>query len=258
MTWLDCHDLETTLASLAEALAISDDELRAALIAYDESRFADNSQDPYLRMPRELLASLDRDIAVVRLDGTFYFHGSRVVDPDALGREGILPLDQMIERIWPMLYEFVRDERSPDEWAIFRRGVEQKTGGHDCDLYRLKTGDHIHFGPHALLVREIFFDPNATRSHDYLGCPEIVQDIARCYESVYGVDLESRFCAGSVPVIVKFRSTDVWEGSLPAALWYTCSMLRDGELTSNANGGFQGAGRAVPPKDVVAVEVVGH
>lgn len=57
-------------------------------------------------------------------------------------------------------------------------------------------------------------------------------------------------------MIVRFRSTDVWEGALPTALWYVFAKLRDDELTSNANGGFDGHGRAVPPEDVVAVEVV--
>ncbi len=49
-----------------------------------------------------------------------------------------------------------------------------------------------------MLVRETLLDPSATNSHDYLGCPEIVQDIARCYQSAYGVDLETRFLPARV------------------------------------------------------------
>lgn len=254
--WLDCYDLETALASLGELLSVEVNELRAALFAYDHSRFSNYSEDPYRRMPRELLETLGRDVNALTVDGAFYFHGTRSLDPDDFYRHGVLPLDQMVERIWSTLYELVRDGCTEDEWADFRRAVESDAGGHDGFLYRLKAGDRVHFGPYALLVREIFFDPSATGSHDYLGCPEIVQDIARCYRSACGFDLETRFCESSQAVIVRFRSTDVWEGALPTALWYVFAKLRDDELTSNANGGFDGHGRAVPPEDVVAVEVV--
>jgi len=253
---LDCQDDQTALASLAEALAVDVEELRASVLAYDESRFADSSEDPYVRLPRELLEGLGRDAETISLDSAFYFHGTRVPDPDSFYRDGILPLDDVIGRVWAALFELVRDERSTEDWAEFRGEVERDAGGHDGFLYRLKTGDRLHFGPYGVLVRETLLGPSATSSHDYLGCPEIVQDIARCYQSAYGVDLEARFCAASRPVIVKFQSTDVWAGALPTALWFVFAKLRHDELTLNARGGFDGEGRAVPPEDVVDVETV--
>jgi hypothetical protein len=254
---LDCQDVGTALASLAAALAVDVDELRASLLAYDESRFADFSEDPYVRLPRELLEGLGRDAETVSFDRAFYFHGTRATDPDSFYRDGILPLDAVIERLWAELFELVRDERSMEEWDAFRGGVERDAGGHDGFLYRLKTGDRrLHFGPYGVLVRETLLDPSATNSYDYLGCPEIIQDIARCYESAYEVDLEARFCAVSRPVIVKFRSTDVWAGALPTATWFVFAKLRHDELTLHARGGFDGEGRAVPPGDVVEVETL--
>jgi hypothetical protein len=253
---LDCQDVETALASLAEALAVDVEELRASLRAYDESRFADSSEDPYARLPRVLLEGLGRDPDTVSFDSAFYFHGTRVTDPESLYRDGILPLDDVIDRLWAALFELVRDERSTEEWAEFRGDVERVAGGHDGFLYRLKSGDRLHFGPYGVLVRETLLDPSATSSHDYLGCPEIVQDIARCYQSVHDVDLEALFCAASRPVIVKFQSTDVWAGALPTAIWFVFAKLRRDELTLNARGGFDGEGRAVPPEDVVDVETV--
>jgi len=253
---LDCKDVDTALASLAEGLAVDVEELRASLLAYDESCLADSSEDPYVRLPRELLDGLGRGAETVSFDSAFYFHGTRVTDPDSFYRDGILPLDDVIERLWAGLFELVRDERSTEEWAAFRRDVERDAGGHDGFLYRLKTGDRLHFGPYGVLVRETLLDPSATSSHDYLGCPEIVQDIARCYQSVHDVDLEARFCAASRPIIVKFQSSDVWAGALPTALWFVYAKLRHDELTLNARGGFDGEGRAVPPEDVVDVKVV--
>jgi hypothetical protein len=123
-----------------------------------------------VRLPRELLEGLGRDAETVSFDSAFYFHGTRVTDPDSFYRNGILPLDDVIERLWAALFELVRDERSTEEWAAFRGDVERDAEGHDGLLYRLKTGDRLHFGPYGLLVRETLRDPSATSSHDYLGC----------------------------------------------------------------------------------------
>ena len=257
MTFLDCRDLETALGSLSEALQLDAHEFRATLLDFDDSRLVDSEhEDTCMQMPRELLARLGRDVNAVKIDGVFYFHGTRTIAPESFRCDGILPLDQMVERIWSTLYELVRDECSRSEWTDFRRAVETDAGGHGGYLYRLKARDRLHFGPYALLVREIFFDPTATGSHDYLGCPEIVQDIASCYRHARGVNLERRFCEASQPAIVKFQSADVWQGSLPTALWYVYTKLRNDELTSTANGGFDGHGNAVPPQDVIAVEVI--
>ena len=137
------------------------------------------------------------------------------------------------------LRELAGDEITDEEWADFRNSVEAGAGGHDGVLYRLKTGGRIHFGPFGLIMRETFFDPYATGSHDYLGCPEIVQDISRCYTSARGGDLERRFCEAAKGCIVKFRSANCRPGDVKAALWYAYTKLRDGEISSNANYAFQ-------------------
>jgi hypothetical protein len=105
-------------------------------------------------------------------------------------------------------------------------------------------------------VRETFFQPRSTGSHDYLSCPEIVQDIARCFSSAHGINLERRFCDAAKPCIVKFRSTQLRPGAINAALWYAYTKLRDGEVRSNSNYSFDGDGEAVPAPDVVEVEIV--
>jgi hypothetical protein len=78
----------------------------------------------------------------------------------------------------------------------------------------------------------------------------------RCFQSAYGIDLEARFCAAMRPVIVKSKSRDVWPGALAAALWYVFAKLRDGRLTANASGDFNGDGKPVPPGDIVCIDVV--
>jgi hypothetical protein len=61
----------------------------------------------------------------------------------------------------------------------------------------------------AWLRSECLLDPEATLSHDYLGCPEIVQDTAGCYASTFTVDLERYFCDATVACIVRVRARKV-------------------------------------------------
>lgn len=261
MTWLDCTNLDTTLTSVAAILGTNMAKLREAILAYEASRFEDRSEDPsedpYARMPSEVVTALGSDVEAVEFDGAHYFHGTRVFEPDAILRSGLLPLNQMVEPIWAVLFELVQDVCDPVDWQVFRADLEAGGGGHDGWLYRTKTRDTASsFGPFAVLVRHVLFKSDAVGNHDYLGCPEIVQDIARVFRSSFGVDLEERFREASKPVIVTFRSSSAWTGSLRAALWYVFDMLRDAEVTSNANECFDGGGCPVAPDEIVSVEVV--
>jgi hypothetical protein len=256
--WLDCHSLGSALASLADAIGTTPAELEQALQGYDEGQLEDTTEDPWERMPREVLERLGIDIETVveRFDGAYYFHGTRAIDPEAFRQRGILPLDQMVDELWATLREFAGDEITNEKWAEFRRSVEAGAGVHDGFLYRLKTGGRIHFGPFGLVVRETFFEPGSTRSHDCLGCPEIVEDIAACFASAHEINLERHFCDAAKPCIVMFRSATCRPGDVKAALWYAYTKLRGGEISSNSNYSYDGEGKAVAAEDVVNVEIV--
>jgi hypothetical protein len=257
LNWLDCTSMTTTLTSIATVAGVETLQLQRAIDDFDESRFDDRSEDAYVRMPREVLSTLGCDLDSVHIDGALYFHGTRVLDPEAIRREGLLPLDRMIEQIWEMLFGLTRDVCDQAEWSAFRADIEKGGGDHDGWLYRTKTRRTASsFGPFAVLVRDTLLHSDDVGNHDYLDCPEIVQDIARAFYRSFGVDVESRFRATSHAVIVTIRSTAVWVGSLRAALWYAFDMLRDQAITSNANEGFDSHGQVVSPADVIGLEVV--
>jgi len=48
----------------------------------------------------------------------------------------------------------------------------------------------------------MFFDPSATGWHDWLDCPEIVEDIARCYAGAGGGVLLARFHSATTACLV--------------------------------------------------------
>ena len=256
MIYLDCHDLETTLASIAAAVGTRVDRLAQALRDYDESRYESALEEPFTQMPREVLEQFGVAVDNIHFEGTCYFHGTRVLDPQGFRIYGIRPLNQVLEQIWVMLYDLVREERSKAQWAQFRATVEAGGCGHFSQLYRQKTSERPHLGPLGELVREIFFNPKAIGVHDYLSCPEIVQDIATCYRDVYGVDLERRFVDATSPCIVKFRSAEVRGGAIRAAVWYAFAKLRSNNLSRHSLSAFDGNGVGVPPDAIVDVGVV--
>lgn len=260
MTLLDCHNLDTATTSLSAAVGTDSAALKRRLRDYDEGRLEDHSEDPAVRMPREILDSFRASPDGLDLAGVCCFHGTRVLDTGAFRRRGIMSLAQMLDEIWLTLFGLVHDECSPDRWARFRREVEDEDA---CDddggfQYRSKTAEPdpgVFGGPDALFVRECLLRPNDEGLHDYLQCPEIVQDIARCFQSLHGIDLESRFREASVPCIVKFRIAEVSSAAVENALWYAFTMLKEGTL-ANACGGPDLGGRPVPPEDVLDVELI--
>ena len=256
MAWLDCFDLTTATTALAKALAVEESELCDAFVAYDEDVFADMSQDPRVRMPREICEGLGRDIAAVAFDGSVYFHGTRVLDPSCFRQAGILPFGALLEPIWQMLFDLTSDQCTPAEWKKFRQWVEEGGGDHDGGLYRHKSRDTMFHGPYGILVREMFFRRGEVNISNFLECPEIVQDISRCFQSYLGVDLETRFNEASTPVVVSFRGPYTGVGSVVAAFWYVYNQVRDGSMSNNSDCCFDGGGEPVPADQILSVEVL--
>ena len=257
--WLDCRDVDSSVASLAGAIGITPAELEEALLEHDEFKFATpGEEDPRVAAPREFLALFDVDIEIVAegFDGAVYFHGTRAFAPTVFHQRGILPLDQIVEELWTRLRGLAGDDVSDDEWTSFRSSVvDGDAGDHDGHLYRSKTGSRLHFGPNALLVREIHLR-RLTGTHDYSAAPRSCRTslaasvpLTRSTSSSGSAMRPRRAsCASGVRRFGRARS-------LPRS-GYLDSMLRDGEIDTNAAWSFDGDGVPVSADDVVDVETL--
>jgi hypothetical protein len=247
---LDCEDEASALRSLSAAIGATESAVRHALNVYGEL----SGNEPPHSMPDDVLSGFgtERERVAERFVGACYFHGTRTLDPGAFRRRGILPLSDMLDEVWDILHSLVAVEINQRDWMAFRMSIEQGAGGDSGWAYRVKTGDPRNHGPCGTLVREMVLAPPSF-VHDYLDCPEIIQDIARSYEAAFGTDLERRFRAVSTPCIVKFRSKDVCSGTVESALWYAYAKLRGEKIGFEANAGTPGNGRRVPPGDVLDV-----
>ena len=253
MVYLDCETYESALGSLAAGAGVTEQALLQAIDATDLDP-APSDEDVWVAVPRQICTAAGFNIEAVRFPGAYYFHGTRVVDPMAFKRDGILPLSAMVDRLWEMLFSLVKDQVSAVEWRQLRKQLDsgESNDDHSSWLYRMKTGDPAHYGPYASLVRDHVRYP-IPGEHNYLASPEIVEDIARSV----GLGLQHRFEAASSPCIVKFRSQDIAHrvAATEAALWYVSSRTKGIELGPSSVYGHSCDGRPVPVDDVVGVEV---
>ena len=90
-------------------------------------------------------------------------------------------------------------------------------------------------------------------NHDYLEIPEIVEDIATCFDHRFGANILQDYKDATVPKIVKFRFTARGD-ELAAATLYLYSRIHDLELSLQCSTCFDGEGKAVSSNDVLTIE----
>ncbi|MEV4845100.1 hypothetical protein AB0K20_18030 [Micromonospora matsumotoense] len=255
MTILDCDTFDTALTSLASAIGVPAPALLQVLRGHDSGL-----RTGYDRVEHDapmLLHSFGVELRDLRFDGAYYFHGSRVMQPTSFLRDGILPLDAMLDQIWASLYKLCAAEISPQQWLTLRRRLEEgplepNDNQHWARLYRHKVTARVDQGPFGSVIRDMVILP-AEGHHDYLDIPEIVRDIA----GFAGLDLDTRFRASTTSCVVKFRDDRVDEGHVAVALTYLLASARNEPLDQGCAYYPTRAGTAVPSHDIVAVDEIG-
>jgi hypothetical protein len=256
MLFLDCEDADAALQSLAAAAGVDAATLRAVLLAREPDRIDwAEGEDPWVAVPRNLLAELGVDIGDVSFDGVYYFHGTRVLRPHAFLQDGILPLGAMLDQLWGDLYSLCDGQVTPARWRGLRQELEGETrtplhDSHGAWLYRMKFASQFHHGPYASLVRAHTLNP-IEGQHDYLNSPEIIEDIARCL----GLGLQTRFEAQARSCIVKFRHSEVNQHTVEVALLFVLAWIHGQPLALSSVYGIDCQG-AVPAADVMYVDEI--
>lgn len=243
------------LGSVAIAIGRRREDLEAALRDFDET--ARPEHESLLEfLPRAVLASLDVAVEDADFVGTYWFHRTRTLDPASSVGPAFCRYPRSSTRYGKSLYTLVRDDVDSTAWNDFRRRIEAGGGGHNGRLYRVRPSNPGDHGPHAELVRDVFFHPNDTCSVDYLRMPETVEDIAVEATAFFGVPLGERFLTAATPCIVKFSSNGCPLSAIEAALWYGWMMLTAGRIHGRgANCGREPTG-AIAPANVSVVEIV--
>lgn len=247
---LDCETFDTTLDSLGQIFQCSPDSLKALLSRKEIStHFESHWQD--LPDFRDYLYSVTEQHfgSPLALDAVCWFHTTRVL-PGTTFSEGILPLNAALPQLKARLIDAVEDASVKEQL----RDV-LTTGGVADHHYFNKTNNSMHWGPFAILVREVAFCTEKLSQHDYLGMPEIIEDICNGFQKTSGVTLTDVFSTKLKPAIVKFTSaTHHEESCITTALCYVFSTIHEGALDSNSVYCFDGKNTLIPPQDILKVE----
>lgn len=203
MPFLSCESRASTLASIADILAVSCSRVETFIGGLDpyepDYSFRDHS---YELSP--LVDALLRctGSSGLRWDGTDFFHFTRMKDLQDL-RNGLRPLHDVAGKLQTLIQEVGADVLGGAPWAAFWNDFDNGVSG--CvwaSNYRekLELGRSVHGGPQGWLVLERG-DPK------YLCRPELVEEVERALTEAGqdGQEFREAFRSKTVPAIVRMR-----------------------------------------------------
>lgn len=241
MADLDCSSFESALESTAAVLGVLPGLLLDQLRDFDVSALPESErrQHAYAHLLVRHVTGVDR-LALPTPERITWFHATRV-PPHIDFAEGLLPLRSVHEPIKTYLAQL--DKELPSK-------AERKSRHSPGLGAGLKLHSGMGEGPFAFLVREAILRCHELGNGDYLGCPEIVDDLCDCDES-----LREAYCAATEPCLVVFQGVGMQRpDTVAAALNYLHFVSRNEKLTLECNTCFDGEGRPIPLAAIVRIE----
>lgn len=249
---LDCGSGDSAIQGLSSAFQCGPGDLAIFLKSIDlEAIYQARWQE--LDIPSEEYLSRE----VIAQFGTprnptsvCWFHLTRTTRCNDFS-QGLIPLGEALGLLWKSLIELAPDPQ------VKRNLLDLKNSGVNNSLYNLKSPDKFHWGPYAILIREVAFHAHSLHQHDYLAMPEIIEDICNGYESAYGMSIIDIYKSALLPCIVKFRSDCSYpKDCIKAALCYVRTYVRGERPDGGAVICFDGKGRQIPVSSIMSVEHV--
>jgi hypothetical protein len=255
---LDCESCESTVDSLARILGIERARIAACVDEFKSEDFEVNTDIVDDRWRPMLNAVAGHTVEDFDRGFTHWFHATRVKDL-ATFRSGIRSLPRQLNETWALLYTFVSDVLSPEQWRIFRSEAERDNfGGHSPDVIRAWMSNE---GPYAFLLAESPLNPRGNGNHDYFATSELVEFIALYFEKRFRVSLHARHLAATQPALVKFKTEGIKAAYLGAAFDHLLHR-KNGWSLSCLSPCFSGEGQNVSSdqmmKAIPVVETVGR
>lgn len=248
---LDCETFETALNSLASIFQTAPENLSSLLSAKE---IATHFEAHWRELPdfKDYIYAIAVNSygSPFPLDEVCWFHTTRVL-PGTSFKEGIQPLNAALPGLKKRLVDALDDANVGDQL----RRVFHSDGVADHHYFN-KTQNSMHWGPYAILVKEVAFHATRLSQHDYLGMPEIIEDICNGFQKTSGIDLRPEFSEKLKPSIIKFiYANNHDESCIATALCYVYSSIQDGVPCTNSVTCFDGENNSIPPQDILKVEI---
>lgn len=251
---LDCASRASTEAGLAAVFSCTVGDLRRFVADPTHETFFEANWATLPAFERWLYAQACAQLGQPALPAELcWFHGTRVPAGTTFA-EGILPLGQGLGRLREAILSTLGDEAAR---AAVGAAFERQDG--KSMHFRNKVDHDIHWGPYAILVREVGDHASAIGQHDYLAMPEIIDDLCEEVRIADGLDIRAAFEEHWVPAMVKFYAP-CDEGSARYAVATALCYLRECALRGRPHMGavwcFDGENTAVAPERILGIEWV--
>jgi len=246
---LDCESFDVAISSISKIFDCGCHDILELLNKIDLEKSYSQQSPPY--PANEFL--FRRFVATFgdpkELEYVYWFHLTRTI-PGNKFVEGILPLDKALDSIWNTLFKIF------EHTDHYQKLKEMRVEGGKNYHYTLKSQNNFHWGPFAMLVRDIAFHAAEVHNSDYLRLPEIIEDICNAYSDKYGLSIHEEVIRPLSPCIVKFKSAKRKDnGCIEAAIYYLYTVTKHTSWSSfYGNTCFEGKCIAISPESILNVE----
>jgi hypothetical protein len=247
---LDCSSQKSAFESISNIFGCSSEQITQVLLSLDlEKTYKENWKDIDIPAPQYLYEYVvDKLGNHEKLTEVVWFHGTRTLKENDLTK-GIFPLNDSLSIVWDSLISSAPSETVQDNLK------ELQTNGVGDHLYNLRTNDEIHWGPYGILVRDVAFNTDKLHQHDYLGMPELVEDILNGYRKKFDTCLTEYYTEKLVPVLVTFKSTtSLHNGCIETALGYLYKIVREETIDGLSVRCIDKKGSAIIGKEIIDIE----
>ena len=245
---LDCETNEIARISVANILGITE----ADLVTYLRN-FTFKKTDGVEVLFNSMLEKFGK---LWGFSHTAWFHLTRCL-PGCFFTNGLLPLSEVIDDIWNLLFSICKYPISRSDWNKFRKQIENCRGKRHSDIYRVRTTRQTQNGPDAILIGDINFNRTVCQAHFLDEGPEFVMLICQEFKVEYGHDLLNDFKENTKPCIVKFTTHDSDFDSLLAAIHYIYEIEQQEPFFGIAQSTcYLGKGRPIPPEFIKKIMYV--
>jgi len=170
---------------------------------------------------------------------------------------GILPLNQIIDKIWDDLFKLLETDFSKEQWSSFREKLDN--GLLNCwdeFVYSIKIKDDYDQGPYALLIGETFVLQREMVGEDYFDIPEIIRDICRCFDEIHEYNLLEKYIINTKKYMIKFKSNQHDISDLGYAIKYKHDLIKGVLENPYVDNSFSGNGRPILPTDIIKIREI--
>lgn len=250
MKILDCESIESTYKSLEAILGVKRNELQQMFDSLDLDKAWEENYRLFKSRDDLLLSYVKgKTCCKTEFDAICGFHCTRT-PPSNTFADGLLPLNQSIDKIWDYLFILVEKQLTTQQWADLRVSISS-SDNRFAQQYNLKLENiNAHGGPWAWLIREAGICNPA-----YLTIPEIVEDICGYCSNIFNkINLRKLYIDNTVPCIVKFVDYRAPTDALSTAIEYVYNRHRNPDELGAPDCGLSVGNVPIPEDQILTVE----